>query len=229
MSWRNNPLFWRIAAYLFVVWSLGLMERVISISEGVAVPYWVGDAAGLVAAMVLGYAGRRELRGVDIPENVRWILFIAWILFTSYCVSDLLDEFAFPPDNPFLGKRQLLHRAIEIMMWSAGFVLLVAGLFAAILDTDSARREARTERELSDESRRERARTQEQLAIFAAAVDQANESYALMRLDGTVVYANRAFEDMLRIPHGSAVGRTAAELIGTHAASPADMFEDALR
>lgn len=123
-----------------------------------------------------------------------------------------MDEFAFPPENPFLGKQQFLHRIIEIALWSAGFTVAIAGQFAAILESGSARRAAREERERGDESQRTVARTQEQLAVFDLAIEQATEAVVVLDIAGYIVYANQAFHRMLSLPQGSAVGRDAREL-----------------
>jgi two-component system cell cycle sensor histidine kinase/response regulator CckA len=228
MDWRRDPRFWQAAGILAIVWLCGFTERIVSVEEGRLAPLWLGDLAGLVGALLLGGAGRFVLRDIFIPTSVRRMLLVAWLLFVSYSISDVLDEFAFPADNPILGKRQPLHRAIEILLWSSGFLLAIAGLFAALLDSANARRAARAERERGDASTRETERTQEQLALFSHAIEQATESFVLMDLAGKLIYANKAFEDLLEMPPGSAVGKTAAELIATHAANPAVMVEQAL-
>ncbi len=228
MSWRSDNRFWRAVSVLFVVWLCGITERVVSIARGDVLPMWMGDLAGLAGALLLGAAGRTVFHGLEISQSVRRILLVAWLLFVSYSVSDVLDEFAFPPDNIFLGKEQLVHRTIEILLWSGGFVLAVAGLFAAILDSSRARKAVRAERERVDASERETERTQEQLALFAHAIEQATESFVLMGLDGTLIYANPSFEDLLQLPRGTAVGMSATELVTTHKASPTDMVKLAL-
>lgn len=228
MSWRTDKRFWSATTVLLIVWVCGITERMVSMSDGNEIPYWAGDLAGLAGAILLGGAGRIILRGVEISSNVRRVLVVAWLLFISYCISDVLDEFAFPQDNILLGKKQFWHRSIEVFLWSAGFLMTVAGLFAALLDSARARQAARAERQRGDASEKETERTQEQLALFAHAIEQATESFVLMDLKGTLTYANRAFEDMLQVPRGSTLGLNAATIIQAHHADPPDVIVRAL-
>jgi two-component system cell cycle sensor histidine kinase/response regulator CckA len=227
MSFVRDRRFLRAVGILGVVWVCGVIERVVSIQDGLYVPMWMGDLAGLIGALLLGGAGRSLVRDLDISLEVRRILLIAWLLFVTYSLSDVLDEFAFPPDNPLLGKRQFLHRAVEIFLWSSGFVLTVVGLFAAILDSGAARRAAKDARERGDASIRENERTREQLDLFAHAIEQSTEAFVLMAVDGTITYANPAFERLLLLPSGHALGRTAMEMIEDHHANPARLIEEA--
>ena len=229
MSWKRDKRFWRAIVVLIIVWLCGITERVLSIGEGAFGPVILGDIAGLAGALLVGIGGRIYLRGIEIAPSVRRILAIAWVLFTTYSLSDVLDEFLFPPDNIFLGKEQFVHRTIEIMLWSGGFVMAVAGLFAAIVDGARARQSAREERVRVDASERETEKTQGQLALFAHAIEQATDSFVLMDLQGTLIYANGSFEDLMTLPRGAAVGKTAADLIREYNVTPADMFDIALR
>ena len=227
MSLVRDSRFRRAVGFLALVWGCGLVERVVSIQDGLYLPTWTGDLAGLIGALLLGAAGKSLVRDLDISIAVRRTLLVAWLLFVSYSISDLLDEFAFPADNPLLGKRQLLHRALEIFLWSSGFVLTVVGLFAAILDSGAARRAAKDAREQGDASMRETERTKEQLDLFAHAIEQSTEAFVLMSVDGTITYANPGFERLLRLPAGHALGHTAMEMIAEHKASPSRLIEEA--
>lgn len=217
---------WAMAA-LLVVWALGLTERIISILYPLH-SFW-GDAAGLLGAVLIGVFGRKLVRDADFSRRARWLFAVAWTLFFVYAMSDFLDEFLFPPDNAILGKRQNLHRSLEIVFWSSSFMLTVMALVDVVLESIAARRAARSEREKSAATTLETKRTQERLALFAHAIEQATESFVLMNLDGTLVYANRAFELLLRLPSGTAVGRTAYDLIEAHSANPPHMFDTALK
>jgi len=211
-----------------VVWLCGITERIVSIGDGDEIPFWIGDLVGLFGALLLGLAGSVMLRGAEFSRSVRRTLLVAWLLFVSYCLSDVLDELVFPPSHPILGKHQFLHQIIEILLWSGGFLVTVLGLFAALVDSSRARKAVQEERQRVSVSEKETERTQEQLALFAHAIEQATESFVLMDLEGTLTYANRAFDDLLGVPRGTTLGMNAADIVKAHQATPPDIVKHAL-
>lgn len=212
MSWIRNREIRVAATGLACMYLFGLIERAISVSE--TIPHVYGDAAGMLGVLCVGIAGYVVLQRLDIERGLRSLLYFAWLLFFIYTLSDFLDEFPaiFPPENPLLGKRQYLHRILEVLFWSTGLTIVILGLFAVAIEGSVARRDARFQRARGEDATRETQRTQEQLALFHHAIEQARDAVVIIGLDDHILFANEAFHTLLGIPEGSSIGTRAAAL-----------------
>lgn len=212
MPWIHNRKIHIAAAGIACMYFFGLVERGISVSR--SIPHMYGDAAGVVGILCVGVAGYLTLRSLDIHPSLRKMLFVAWALFFVYTLSDFFDEFdsIFPPDNPILGRRQMPHILLEIGLWSSSLALMILGLFAIAIESSAARSDAKLERERGEDATRETERTQEQLAVFHHAIEQARDAIVVMGLDDTIIFANESLHTLLGIPPGSAIGQRASDL-----------------
>jgi len=207
---RQAKIGWAIF-YLMIAWCFAVLERLDGAMQ--VFPPKYGDAAGIVGAVFLFLSGRAIISFINISPLMRRVLIFAFIWYSVSVTSDFIDEFGWSDQNPFIGKHNPVHRALEVVFWTSGLLFTVAGLFAALIEASEARDQALVERERGDaqEAAQKSARTQ--LALYTQAIDRAKDGILISRLNGEVFYANSSFLELSGLPSEDIIGATLSSLV----------------